>query len=260
MLKKYLHNRITKIKNIKLQKYTFKEHFIELKKRLLRVIFCFILFFGISYWFKENIYDFFLKPLVDLSGATDRKIIYTGLAEAFFSYIKLSIFVAFSSTLPFICYQIYAFISPGLHAFEKRIVLTVLAFSPILFYCGSFFVFYFVMPRAWGFFLSYENTNISIPLVMEARISEYLSLVIQLTVAFGSAFQLPIIIVILGVLGLVNSAGLKRQRRVAIVIIFIVAAIFTPPDVISQIALAIPLLILYEVSIMLCKLVENRGH
>ena len=95
---------------------------------------------------------------------------------------------------------------------------------------------------------------------MEARISEYLGLVIQLTVAFGSAFQLPIIIVILGVLGLVNSAGLKRQRRVAIVIIFIVAAIFTPPDVISQIALAIPLLILYEVSIMLCKLVENRGH
>jgi sec-independent protein translocase protein TatC len=242
-----------------LQKYTFKEHFIELKNRLLRVVLCFIIFFTISYLFKENIYDFFLKPLVDLSTGIDRKIIYTGLAEAFFSYIKLSIFVSFAATIPFICYQVYAFISPGLHAFEKRIVLTVLAFSPILFYCGSFFVFYIVMPRAWDFFLSYESNNMSLPLVMEARISEYLSLVIQLTTAFGVAFQLPIILVILGVLGIVNSAGLKRQRRVAIVIIFIVAAIFTPPDVISQIALAIPLLILYEVSIMLCKLVENRG-
>ena len=242
-----------------MQKYTFKEHFIELKNRLMKIVLFFILFFGISYWFKENIYDFFLKPLVDLSVGVDRKIIYTGLAEAFFSYIKLSLFVASFITLPFICYQFYAFITPGLHKFEKRIVLTVLAFSPILFYCGSFFVFYVVMPRAWDFFLSYENNSMSLPLIMEARISEYLSLVMQLTVAFGAAFQLPVIMVILGVLGVVNSAMLKRRRRIAVVIIFIVAAIFTPPDVISQIALAIPLLILYEVSIMLCKLVENRG-
>ncbi|MDP4708591.1 MAG: twin-arginine translocase subunit TatC [Rickettsiaceae bacterium] len=242
-----------------MQKYTFKEHFIELKKRFILIVCCFMIFFTISYLFKENIYDFFLKPLVDLSTNTDRKIIYTGLTEAFFSYIKLSIFVSFAATIPFICYQVYAFISPGLHVFEKRIVLTLLVFSPILFYCGGFFVFYIVMPRAWDFFLSYENNNMSLPLVMEARISEYLNLVMQLTMAFGAAFQLPIIMVILGIVGIVNSTGLKKQRRVAIVVIFIVAAIFTPPDVISQIALAIPLLILYEVSIMLCKLVENRG-
>jgi len=218
----------------------------------------FLVFFGVSYVFRENLYEFFLKPLVDLSTETNRKIIYTGLAEAFFSYIKLSMFVSFSITFPFISYQIYAFITPGLHSFERKIVLTMLVFSPILFYCGGFFVFYVVMPRAWEFFLSYESNNMGLPLVMEARISEYLSLVIQLTVAFGAAFQLPIIMVILGVVGIIDSSSLKRKRRIAIVVIFIVAAIFTPPDVISQIALAMPLLFLYEISIMLCKLVEKN--
>lgn len=244
--------------DINLQKYTFKEHFIELKNCFLKIVVFFIMFLGISYWFRENLYELFLKPLVDLSTETDRKIIYTGLAEAFFSYIKLAVFVAFSITLPFICYQIYSFISPGLQGFEKKITATMLVFSPILFYCGGFFVFYIVMPRAWEFFLSYENNNIGLPLVLEARISEYLSLVIQLMVAFGSAFQLPIIMVILSVTGIIDSDMLKRKRRISIVIVFIVAAIFTPPDVISQIALAIPLLFLYEVSIMLCKLVERK--
>ena len=240
-----------------MRKYTFQEHFIELKSCLLKVVWFFLVAFSISYWFREDIYGFFLKPLADLSTEGGRKIIYTGLAEAFLAYIKLALFSAFSMTLPFICYQFYAFITPGLHNFEKKIVSTMLIFSPILFYCGSFFVFYFVMPRAWDFFLSYENNSLVLPLVMEARISEYLSLVIQLTVAFGAVFQLPVIMVILGVLGIIDSGTLKRKRRIAIVIIFIAAAIFTPPDVISQIALAIPLLLLYEVSVILCKLVEK---
>ena len=242
-----------------MQKYTFKEHFIELKNRFLKIMVLFIVFFWVSYVYRENLYEFFLKPLMDLSTETNRKIIYTGLAEAFFSYIKLSVFVSFSMIFPFISYQIYAFISPGLHSFEKKVVLTMLVFSPTLFYCGGFFVFYVVMPRAWEFFLSYESSNMVLPLVMEARISEYLSLVMQLTIAFGVAFQLPIIMIILGVIGVIDSNSLKNKRRVAIVIIFIVAAIFTPPDVISQIALAIPLLFLYEVSIILCKLIEKRG-
>jgi sec-independent protein translocase protein TatC len=240
------------------QKYTFKEHFIELKKRLLIVFAFFLIAFAFCYAFRDEIYSFFLSPLVDVSERDSRKIIYTGLAEAFFSYIKLSIFSAFCITIPMICYQIYTFIAPGLLQTEKTLVKLVMYSSPLLFYVGSFFVFYFVMPRAWEFFLSYENNSAGIPLVLEARISEYLELVMQFTFAFGMAFQLPVIMVILGAMGLIHSNSLQTKRRVAIVIIFIVSAIFTPPDVISQIALAIPLLLLYEVSIILCKLVENR--
>jgi sec-independent protein translocase protein TatC len=241
-----------------LQKYSFKEHFVELKNRLLKILISFFVFFGISYWFSDHIYEFLLRPLVDLSADSGRKIIYTGLAEAFFSYIKLSLFSAFLITLPVIGYQFYAFVRPGLHSFERKIVSIVLIFSPLLFYSAAFFVFYFVMPRAWEFFLSYENNNLIVPLVMEARISEYLGLTMQLMTAFGLAFQLPIIMIILSVIGLISTDGLKNKRRIAIVLIFIIAAIFTPPDVISQIALAIPLVFLYEVSIILCKLVENN--
>lgn len=241
-----------------MQKYTLKEHLLEIKKRFLFVFVSFIAAFALCYSFKEEVFEVFLTPLTDILDREGRRIIYTGLAEAFFSYIKLSIFVAFSIVIPVICYQLYAFIAPGLLACEKKLIILILSFSPILFYIGSFFVFYFVMPRAWEFFLSYENNNINIPLVLEARISEYLDLVIQLTFAFGMAFQLPVIMVILAMLGLISSDFLKDRRRVSIVIIFILAAIFTPPDVISQIALAIPLLLLYEISIILCKLVENK--
>lgn len=241
-----------------MQKYTFKEHFIELKNRLFKMVIFFILSFSVCYFFKEYIYDFFLEPLSELNKDGQRRIIYTGLAEAFFSYIKLSIFSAFCLTIPIICYQLYAFIAPGLKPPERKIIAGVFALSPFLFYIGSFFVFYFVMPRAWDFFLSYEGGDTVLPLVMEARISEYLSFVMQLTWAFGIAFQLPIVMIILTVIGLINANTLKKKRRVSVVIIFIIAAIFTPPDVISQIALAIPLLLLYELSIILCNLVEKR--
>lgn len=241
-----------------MQKYTLKEHLLEIKKRFLVVFAFFIAAFALCYSFREEVFEVFLMPLADILGKEGRRIIYTGLAEAFFSYIKLSIFVAFSIIFPVICYQLYAFIAPGLLAEEKKLIILILSLSPILFYIGSFFVFYFVMPRAWEFFLSYESNNIYIPLVLEARISEYLDLVIQLTFAFGMAFQLPVIMVILGMLGLISSDSLKNKRRFSIVVIFILAAIFTPPDVISQIALAIPLLLLYEISIILCKLIENK--
>ncbi len=241
-----------------MKKYTFREHFRELKRRFLQLFGMFIIAFGLCYWFSDNIYRIILSPLIEITGDNSRKIIYTSLTEAFFSYIKLSAFAAFILVFPFCCYQVYAFIRPGLHKEEGKIIASVLSLSPLLFYFGCFFMFYLVMPNAWLFFISYENVDVGLPLVLEARISEYLSLVIQLTLAFGISFQLPIIMIILSAIGLVSTDSLKRKRRVAIVIIFIVAAILTPPDVFSQIALAIPLLLLYEVSILLCKLLEKK--
>lgn len=240
-----------------MKKYSLSEHFLELKNRLMKIVVFFIISFMVAYYFKENLFQFLLQPLVDLSTGSTRKIIYTGLAEAFFSYIKLATFFAFFAVFPVICYQLYFFIAPGLLNYEKKIAASMMVLSPILFYIGSFFVFYFVMPKAWEFFLSYEQNSIELPLIMEARISEYLSLVLQLMFAFGMAFQLPVIMILLCVIGLVTPGFLVANRRISIVIIFLFAAIFTPPDIISQIALAIPLVLLYELSIMLCKLVKN---
>lgn len=241
-----------------MQKYTLKEHFVELKTRLIKIFISFIIAFCLCYYYSDHIYRILLKPLADLGSDGVDRIIYTGLTEAFFTYLKLSTFAAFLFTVPVICYQLYKFIIPGLTSREKKIVMTIMFLSPILFFCGSFFVFTIVMPKAWYFFLSFENSNVGVPLVLEARISEYLSLVMQLITAFGLAFQVPVVILILSVMGLVSSQSLGKKRRMAIVINFILAAIFTPPDVLSQIALAIPLVLLYEISILMCKFIERK--
>jgi sec-independent protein translocase protein TatC len=241
-----------------MKKYTFKEHFLELKERFLIVSVFFIIAFVLCYYFSGYIYSFILKPLAEVAGTNERKIIYTGMTEAFFTYLKLSFWAAFLIIIPIISYQLYGFISPGLLKNEKAIILPTLIAAPLLFYLGGFFVFYLVMPNAWHFFLSFENKDSLLPIVLEARISEYLSVVMQLITAFGLAFELPIIMLILSVLRLVSAQGLRDKRRFAIVIIFIIAAILTPPDVLSQIALAIPLIVLYEISIVICKFVEKR--
>lgn len=242
-----------------MKKYTFKEHFLELKKRFLIIIAFFISAFIFCYYFSDNIYNFILKPLAEVTNTHERKVIYTGMTEAFFTYLKLSFWTAFLIIIPIISYQLYGFISPGLLENEKTIILPTLIISPLLFYLGGFFVFYLVMPSAWQFFLSFENPDSLLPIVLEARISEYLSIVMQLITAFGIAFELPVVMLILSVLKLVSAQGLKNKRRFAIVIIFILAAILTPPDVLSQIALAIPLIVLYEISIVICNFVENRS-
>ncbi len=242
-----------------MKKYTFKEHFLELKKRLLVIITFFVSAFIFCYYFSDDIYSFILKPLASVANTHGRKVIYTGMAEAFFTYLKLSFWAAFLIIIPVISYQLYGFISPGLLENEKAIILPTLIISPLLFYFGGFFVFYLVMPNAWQFFLSFENQNSLLPIVLEARISEYLSVVMQLITAFGLAFELPVVLLVLSVLKLVSAQGLKNKRRFAIVIIFIMSAILTPPDVLSQIALAIPLIVLYETSIVICNFVENRS-
>lgn len=237
--------------------YSFREHLLELKNRLIFLVVLFCIFFSVSYYFGDKIFDFIILPLREHVGDS-RKIIYTNLTEAFLTYVKLAAYSALLFSMPFIVLQAYLFISPGLYKFEKIVVGMALIFAPLLFLIGGFFVYYYVMPRAWEFFLSFETSNSSIKLILEAKISEYVSLVIQLVFAFGLAFQMPIIMVILCALGLVSSFALQKKRRLAIVIIFIVAAFLTPPDVISQIALAIPLLLLYEISVLLCKFVESK--
>ncbi len=232
---------------------TLKTHFIELKSRFLKTAVFFFMCFTISYYFKEQIYLYLVSPL-------ERKIIYTGLTEAFFTYIKITAFIAFILTIPMIALQTYCFISPGLYKKEREIALVILSCAPLLFLAGGGFVFYFVIPKAWHFFLSFELSDSISPLVLEPRISEYLNLVIELIIAFGLAFQIPIIFAILALMKIVTADFLSRKRRPAIVIIFIIAGIITPPDALSQIALAIPMLLLYEISIVSCKFLENRGQ
>lgn len=246
-----------KIENM--QSYSFREHFLELKTRFLRIIIIFIIGFGICYFFKEDLYNILLEPLVKLSHDNIRKIIYTGLAEAFFTYIKLAAFTSFVIIIPIIAIECYFFVKPALYLAEKNYAKIIFLMSPILFWCGSLFVFYFVMPRAWQFFVSFENNNIAMPIILEARISEYLNLVIQLIIAFGIAFQIPVIMLILNLLKLLTAADLVKKRRLAIVVNFVIAGILTPPDIFSQFALAIPMLLLYEISIVTCKFIENRG-
>jgi sec-independent protein translocase protein TatC len=240
-----------------LPKYQFKEHLGELRSRLMLIGVFFISAFLVSYYFSEEIFHILLKPLTDISGDTERRMIYTGLTEAFFTYMNLSVFAALCLSLPLISVQTYFFLRPGLYKSERYLAGSLFIFAPILFILGGLFVYYFVMPKAWEFFLSFEVRDAIIPLMLEARISEYLGLISKLIMAFGLAFQMPIILILLTMFGLMSSDILRKRRRIAIVIIFIIAGIITPPDILSQIALALPMLLLYEISIAFCIYVEK---
>jgi sec-independent protein translocase protein TatC len=241
-----------------LPKYQLKDHLAELKSRILFILVFFLLAFLASYYFSEKIFQILLQPLIDIYQGQDRRIIYTGLTEAFFSYLNLSAFAAFCASIPIIALQTYLFIRPGLYKSEKILAAWIFIFSPLLFLLGSLFVYYLVMPKAWGFFLSFEMADSAVPLMLEARISEYLTLITKLILAFGLAFQMPVILVIFSLLGLVSSKMLSSKRRIAILINFIIAGLITPPDILSQIALAIPMLLLYEIGVATCKYIEKR--
>ncbi len=238
------------------------EHLIELRRRLLRCLIAVVVLFFICYYFAPDIYQFLVRPLADVLDdmGGNRRLIFTALHEAFFTYIKVAFFAALFIAFPFIAMQLWLFVAPGLYKHEKSAFVPFLVATPILFFMGGALVYYLIFPLAWQFFLSFELTGGEgvLPIQLEAKVDQYLSLVMRLIFAFGLCFELPVLMTLLGRVGLVSAAGLAAKRKYAVVLAFIAAAILTPPDVISQIGLAVPTLILYEVSIWCVRMVEKK--
>ncbi len=237
-------------------------HLTELRTRLLWSAVAFIICFAMCYYFSRGIYSFLVQPLADILAGrgANRRLIYTALYEAFFTYLRVAFFGAAFLSFPVVATQIYMFVAPGLYRSEKRAFLPFLLATPVLFVGGAALAYYFVFPAAWKFFLSFESVDGAggLPVQLEAKVSEYLSLVMRLIFAFGLAFQLPVLLTLLAKVGIVSSKGLKKYRRYAYVGMFIVAAIITPPDVITQTGLAIPMIALYEISIFAAGWVETK--
>jgi len=248
--------------NSETSKMPLVDHLTELRQRLMRSLVSILVLFFICYYFSAEIYGFLVQPLAqildDMGG--NRRLIFTALHEAFFTYIKVAFFAALFLSFPFVAIQIWMFIAPGLYKDEKRAFAPFLIATPILFFMGGALVYYFIFPLAWKFFLSFETAGVAggLPIQLEAKVDQYLSLVMQLIFAFGLCFELPVVMTLLGRVGLVTSKGMADKRRYAVVIAFVAAAVLTPPDVISQIGLAIPTILLYEISIISVRIVEKK--
>jgi sec-independent protein translocase protein TatC len=239
------------------------EHLVELRTRLLWAMVAFAICFAVSYYFSDRIYYFLARPLATIlrdSGNPDPKLIYTQLYEAFFTRIKLAFFGGAFLGFPIIAAQLWLFVAPGLYRSEKRALLPFLLATPVLFLLGASLAYFFVFPFAWKFFASFQTPTGAggIGIELLPRVGEYLDLVMRLIIAFGITFQLPVLLTLLAKVGIVSSKGLKRFRRYAYVGMFVVAAILAPPDVITQCGLALPLILLYEISIVAAKMVEPK--
>jgi len=241
---------------------SFVEHLTELRSRLVKSFVYLFICFIICYFFAENIYRFLVEPYAEAvrDDASNRRLIFTALHETFITYLKLAFFAAIFITSPIILTQIWKFIAPGLYKNEKRALMPYLIATPVLFLLGGMLVYYLVMPLAIKFFLTFETSAqiTSLPIELEAKVNEYLSLIMRLIFAFGISFQLPVLLSLLARVGFIDSDYLKKRRKYVVVIIFAVAAILTPPDPITQIGLGIPLLILYELSILSVKIIEKK--
>jgi len=235
-------------------KMSLTDHLVELRKRLVRCVIILFIGFGACYYYKDFIFDIVTRPLVHVL-PKNSYLIYTGLTEAFFVYMKLAFFASLIITCPFIIYQIWKFISPALHSTEKKYVLPFVLFSTLLFISGVLFGYFIALPPAFEFFVSFNNKYLQSMI----SFSDYISLFVTFLLGFGLSFELPVFMFFLAKLGIVNSQMLSKQRKYALLVIFIVAAILTPsPDALSQVLMAIPLMFLYEVSIFITKFAGKK--
>tara|TARA_B100001123_G_C15122021_1_gene951758 strand:- start:124 stop:897 length:774 start_codon:yes stop_codon:yes gene_type:complete len=240
----------------------FISHLVELRQRLINSLIFLAILFVVCYYFSEYIYGFLVDPYAQAvkDDGVERRLIFTALQETFLTYLKVSFFAAFFITSPYILIQVWKFIAPGLYDNEKSAIIPYLIATPILFLLGGMIVYYLIMPLAIKFFLSFESSgiNTNLPIQLEAKVNEYLSLIMKLIFAFGLSFQLPVALSLLARVGAIDSKFLKERRKYVVVIIFAAAALLTPPDPITQIGLAIPLLILYELSIFSVSIIEKK--
>tara|TARA_B100000282_G_scaffold262718_1_gene212357 strand:- start:599 stop:1375 length:777 start_codon:yes stop_codon:yes gene_type:complete len=239
---------------------SLSSHLVELRQRLLWAFGAMAVGTLLCFVFVEQIYSFLVQPLASAMGEGDsQRLIYTGLTEAFFTYFKVAFFAGIFITFPLLLLQIWGFVAPGLYKSEKKAFLPFLIATPVLFFLGGTVVYYVVLPMAWPFFLSFQTSGAetALPIQLEARVSEYLDLIMTLIFAFGLCFQMPVLLTLMGKAGLITAKGLASMRKYAIIAVFVLAAFLTPPDVISQVLLAVPLLALYELSILLIKYVTK---
>ncbi|MEM7171403.1 MAG: twin-arginine translocase subunit TatC [Pseudomonadota bacterium] len=241
------------------------DHLLELRQRLLWSVLALLMVFLAAFFFAEQIFEFLARPLAEVmttSGVDERmrRMIFTNLTEVFFTYVKVAFFAAIFISCPVFLTQIWMFIAPGLYKNEKSAIAPFLVATPILFLIGGSLVYYIIFPLAARFFIAFEvpGGDGVLPIELEPKVDEYLSLMMKLIFAFGICFQLPVIMTLLARVGLATSKGMAEKRKYAIISVFIVAAIFTPPDPISQLSLAIPIILLYELSIWMAKIVEKR--
>lgn len=236
------------------------EHLIELRKRLIWAVASFGICFVVSFAFSTQIFNFLTDPLHQaLKGKPNDHMIYTALTEVFFTKVKIGMFGGICLGFPAIAAQLWIFVAPGLYKHEKRAFLPFLLWTPVMFTLGAAFVYFVMLPFSIEFFAGYQapSTEGAMGIELQAKVSDYLGFVMTLIFAFGLTFQLPVLLSLLGKVGIVTSAGLREMRRYAIVGLFAVAAVFTPPDAISMLALAVPLTLLYEVSIFCVMMIER---
>jgi len=251
----------TKDSELESGKMPLLDHLIELRKRLMWSVLSFLILFIPSWYFSKTIYSFLAAPLAQiLSTHSNGHFIYTDLTEAFFTDLRVAFWTSICLSFPVIASQLWMFVAPGLYKKERMAFLPYLLATPVLFILGGSLAYFVIFPVAFRFFASFQDPGSagSLAVTLEPKVSEYLTLVMRLIFAFGFAFQMPVALTLMARVGLLTSAMLKKNRRYAIVGIFIASAILTPPDIFSQCSLAVPLLVLYEISIISCRLVEKR--